>query len=68
MIQVNARGMLAITPTITAITPKNMAKLDGHLQPPTKKNGKVTTLKSRAQELGFAFKSGNLTILLCRWL
>ena len=34
------------------------------LQPPTKKNGKVTTLKSKAQELGFAFKSGNLTILL----
>ena len=31
MIQVNARGMLAITPTITAITPKNTAKLDGHL-------------------------------------
>ena len=34
------------------------------LQPPTKKNGKVTALKSKAQELGFAFKSGNLTILL----
>ena len=31
MIQVNARGMLAITPTITAITPKNTAKLDGPL-------------------------------------
>ena len=27
MIQVNARGMLAITPTITAITPKNKAGL-----------------------------------------
>ena len=26
MIQVNVRGMLAITPTITAITPKNKAK------------------------------------------
>ena len=38
------------------------------LQPPTKKNGKVTALKSKAQELGFAFKSGNLTILLYQWL
>ena len=38
------------------------------LQPPTKKNGKVTALKSKAQLLSFAFKSGNLTILLCWWL
>ena len=34
----------------------------------TKKNGKVTALKSKAQLLSFAFKCGNLTILFCRWL
>ena len=39
-----------------------------NLQPPTEKNGMVTALKSKAQELSFAFKSGNHTILLCRWL
>ena len=46
---------------------KEFCLLNLNLQPPTEKNGMVTALKSKAQELGFAFKSGNHTILLCRW-
>ena len=40
----------------------------GMVQPPTKKNCMVTALKSKVQELGFAFKNGNHNVLLCGWL
>ena len=53
----------------TYIFLKNLAYLPViTLCAPTENNGMVTALKSKAQEVGFAFKSGNHTILLCWWL